>query len=819
MRPWLKISLGIFISGLLVFFIGGYIFYKMLNNSLPVYEGSLQAPGLKEKVEIYRDSMAVPYIFASNDEDAAFALGYLHAQERMFMMDLVRRAGSGRLSEVLGEQTVPFDKMFRTIGINRTVEKIKSKMNPSALQLLEVYSKGVNLYITQAKNKYTFEFDMLGYQPEEWKPEHCLTVIRMMGWELNLSWWTDIAFTELVQKLGKEMVEEVLPDYPENAPIIIPDHLKKFATINRSFIETDKEFRKFMGMNGTHIGSNNWVINGTISSSGKPIIANDPHLAYTAPGTWYTAVIKSSDWDAAGVTLPGAPGIAIGKNKNISWVLTNIMNDDSDFYFEELDSSGTKYLLDDKWQDLNIIVDSIFVKGGDPVEIEIRETHRGPIISDIHPYNFAFNTDLTGYPPISMRWVGNEISDEAYAFLQINKAANWKEFKSAVKLYNVPGQNFVYGDIEGNIGYLFGGALPLRGDGTVNSTTFVFDGTTSKSDWTGLLNRDRVPVLFNPDQNFIASANNKTVKDFKYHITNLWEPSSRIDRITELLQSKEKHSVDDFSQYQMDIVSPYAKIIVPYFLNAFDSVEVTYDNLLLSLQLLKDWDFKLDKFAQAPAIYLTAFKYLLQNTFLDEMGDDLFNQYVYLANVPYRSIQQLMENHNSSWWDDVNTDEVENRDEIIRESLGNALTFLEDKIGEEVGDWQWGALHKVVINHPFSGNFLLLDKFINIGPYEIGGDGTTIFNTEYPFSESIDEYPVFRHELFENDLGPSLRYIYDFANPDEFYLILTTGQSGNIMSEHYRDMSLLWLSGNYMKISTNVDSIKSPKNKLLRLLP
>jgi penicillin amidase len=495
------------------------------------------------------------------------------------------------------------------------------------------------------------------------------------------------------------------------------------------------------------------------------------------------------------------------------------MNDDSDFYFEELDSSGTKYLLDDKWQDLKIIVDSIFVKGGDPVEIEIRETHRGPIISDIHPYNFAFNTDLTGYPPISMRWVGNEISDEAYAFLQINKAANWKEFKSAVKLYNVPGQNFVYGDIEGNIGYLFGGALPVRGDGTVNSTTFVFDGTTSKSDWTGLLNRDRVPVLFNPDQNFIASANNKTVKDFKYHITNLWEPSSRIDRITELLQSKEKHSVDDFSQYQMDIVSPYAKIIVPYFLNAFDSVEVTYDNLLLSLQLLKDWDFKLDKFAQAPAIYLTAFKFLLQNTFLDEMGDDLFNQYVYLANVPYRSIQQLMENHNSSWWDDVNTDEVENRDEIIRESLGNALTFLEDKIGEEVGDWQWGALHKVVINHPFSGNFLLLDKFINIGPYEIGGDGTTIFNTEYPFSESIDEYPVFRHELFENDLGPSLRYIYDFANPDEFYLILTTGQSGNIMSEHYRDMSLLWLSGNYMKISTNVDSIKSPKNKLLRLLP
>jgi len=418
-----------------------------------------------------------------------------------------------------------------------------------------------------------------------------------------------------------------------------------------------------------------------------------------------------------------------------------------------------------------------------------------------------------------MRWIGNEISDEAYAFLKINKAANWNEFKSAVKMFNVPGQNFVYGDIEGNIGYVFGGALPLRGNGTVNSTTFVFDGTTSKSDWSGLLNRDHVPVLFNPNQNFIASANNKTVKDFKYHITNLWEPSSRIDRITELLKSKEKHSVDDFMQYQMDIISPYAKNIVSYFLNAYDSVNVTDEKLILSLRLLKDWDYKLDKFAQAPAIYLTTFKFLLQNTFLDEMGDDLFNQYVFLANVPYRSIQQLLENPGSYWWDDTTTSEVENRDDIILKSFDNALAYLTDQLGNEVKDWQWGKLHKVLFKHPFSGNFSLLDKFINLGPYEVGGDGTTIFNTEYPFSASIEEIPMFRHDAFENDLGPSLRYIYDFANPDEFYLTLTTGESGNIMSDHYSDMSLLWLSGKYMKISTNEDSIRSPNNKLLNLIP
>lgn len=819
MRPWLKITIGLVSSILLAFIIGGYFMFRMLNNSLPIYKGELKVTGLKDKVEIYRDSMAVPYIFSNNDEDAAFALGYLHAQERMFAMDIIRRAGEGRLSEVFGEETVPFDQMFRTIGIRKTVQLIKEKMKPNTLKLLEAYTKGVNLYIEQYKNKYTFEFDFLGYQPEEWKPENTLIVIRMMAWELNLGWWTDLSFTELVQKLGYEKVKDVLPDYPENGPTIIPDHLKNFVTITRSFIETDKAFRNFMGMNGTHIGSNNWVVNGMKSLSGKPIIANDPHLAFSVPGKWYAAVIKSPDWDAAGVTLPGVPGVVIGKNKNISWVLTNIMNDECDFYFEKIDSSGTKYFYDNTWHNLKITEDTIFVKGGDPVSFTIKETHRGPVISGIHPFDYVYNEDQTIYPPVSMRWMGNDFSDEATAFFEINKARDWKEFKSAVQKFNVPGQNFVYGDKENNIGYIFGGAIPLRGDGTLHSTTFIFDGTTSANDWKGMLDKDKLPVLFNPDQNYIASANNKTAKDFRYHITNLWEPPSRIERIIELLNSKDKHSAEDFMKYQMDVVSPYAKQLVSYLLEAFSNAEITDDNLKLSLELLRDWDFKLDKFNQAPTIYLVSFKFLMENLFKDEMGNDLFNQYVFLSNVPYRTVLQLLAKSESDWWDDITTNQRETKDEIIRKSVAEALTFLEQNIGKEVQDWQWGVLHKVKFKHPFSGNFSLLDKQIDIGPYEIGGDGTTIFNTEYPFSESIEEYPRFRHKLFENDLGPSMRYIFDFNKPDEFYLILTTGQSGNVMSDHYSDMSLLWLKGKYMKVSTNEDDIKNPVNRLLTLVP
>jgi len=815
MKPWFKITIGITASLLLIFIIGGYVLYRMLNTSLAIYEGEFEATGLKENVEVYFDSLAVPYIFAKNDEDAAFTLGFLHAQERMFSMDLIRRAGEGRLSEIFGKETIPFDKMFRTVGIYRTAKMIEEKMNPEVLNLLKAYSEGVNFYLSEKKNKYSFEFDVLNYQPYEWEPIHSIIVIRMMAWELNLSWWTDLAFTELVQELGEEKVKEILPDYPENAPTVIPEGIKDFAHINNSFIETDKAFRKFMGMIGTQVGSNSWVVNSKLSVSGKPIIANDPHLAFRVPGLWYATVIKSPTWNVAGVSLPGAPGIAIGKNENIAWTLTNIMSDDTDFYYETVDTSGTMYLLNGEWNDLMIIEDTIQVKDSDEVPIFIRMTHRGPIISKIHPYTFVFNNEQRKYPMISMRWLGNEFSDEMEAFLGINKAQNWNEFKTAVHKFNIPGQNFIYADADNNIGYLFGGALPLRES---NTTTFAFDGSTSQFDWNGMIGRNELPLLLNPTENYIASANNKTIKNFKYHITNLWGPHSRIDRITELLNSKEKHSAQDFIIYQMDITSPYALLLVDYILEAFEGIDIKDDNLNLSLELLTDWNFKLDKFSQTPTIYLNFLNKFLKNTYLDEMGSDLFNQYVFLVNVPYRNILELLEKPNSNWFDDINTKNRENRDEIIRKSLADALDELENKFGNDLKNWQWGKVHTVTFKHPFSGMSGLLDGLIDIGPYKLSGDGTTIFNTEYTFSESIDKFSRFRHEPFETELGPGMRFIFDFAKPDEFYLILTTGQSGNVMSDHYSDMTQLWLKGKYMKIKIDESSIRKNK-KLLNLFP
>ncbi len=822
MPKWIKITIGITVSFIIFFLIGGYFIERMLKSSLPEYSGELKTSGISKNIEIYCDSMAVPYIFAETDEDAAFALGFLHAQERLFTMDIVRRAGEGRLSEILGEKTLPFDKMFRTVGIKRNILKNLNKYNPRVLSILKSYSDGVNLYISKAKGKYPIEFDVLGYDPYEWEPVHSLIIVRLMGWELNMSWWVDFTFAQIVQELGKEKALEILPDYPENAPYIIQSDYKKLTALNSSLIETDKQFRNFLGIYGTHLGSNNWVVNSKMSESGKPIIANDPHLAFSAPGKFYAVVIKSKElaggkagWNAAGVSIPGVPGIVIGMNDNISWTMTNIMNDDADFYIEKIDSSGKNYFVNNSWKELKIFKDTIKVKDADNYVYEIKETHRGPIISDIHPGTLLFSEEQIKMPAISMQWIGNEFSDELNAFFNLNKAKNFIEFRNALKDFSLPGQNFVYTDKEENIGYVFAARVPLRKS---NNPTLIFDGTTTENDWQGYVPFNELPYLLNPPQNYIATANNKVIKSFKYHISNLWEPSSRIDRIMELIHSKDVHSKEDFMKYQTDINSPYAKIVTKYILDAFKGIKIQDKNLKKSLELLSEWDYEMNSQSQAPAIYSSFLNHLLKNTYYDELGKELYNQFVFIANVPYRSILQILKNPNSSWFNNITTNKIETRDEIIRKSLSYALTELENKLGKNVASWQWGNLHKVFFKHSFSGQAAILDNFINIGPYNIGGDGTTIFNTEYPFFEANEEIGLLDHEEYENILGPQMRFIHDYADPDNFYIILTTGQSGNVMSDHYSDMTPLWLNGKYMKICTNETDIRNSKNKLFKLL-
>ncbi len=811
MKTWLKTTLSVIISLIVLIIIGGAILYNMLLSSLPNYNDEINISAIDGNIEIYRDSLAIPYIIAQTEEDAAFAMGYVHAQERLFTMDIARRAGEGKLSEIFGEDTVPFDKMFLTVGIKRNILKNYSKFSSNDIKILKAYSKGVNYYIQNAGGKLPIEFSVLGYEPEKWKPVHSLIIMRMMAWELNIGWWTDFAYTELVQKVGIDKAKEILPGYQKNGPIIVPKKIAKLSKLNNSFVNIEKQFRNFLGLRGTHIGSNSWVVSGKKSVTGKPIIANDTHLAFSAPDKWFASVIKAGNWDAAGFTLPGVPGIVIGKNNSIAWTMTNVMADDADFYSEKLDSSGKKYLYDGRWKNLKIVKDTIKVRNSSPVLNITKITSNGPIISDIHPLTFLYKNEKEEFPPISMRWLGNEFSDELNAIYNVNKAKNFNQFKKALNDFAVPGQNFTYADKKGNIGYVFGASLPIR---NYANASFVVDGTTSKNDWKGFIKRNNIPFLLNPKKSYIASANNKMFKKFKGYISNLWEPSSRIDRITQLLQSKKEHSAGDFKKYQMDFISPYAKEITSHLLSAFKNIKVVDENLKNSLSLLKQWDFNFNKYSQTPLIYAAFFNNLLKNIYKDEMGEGLFNDFVFVANVPYRSVQQLLNQNSNSWFDNINTQKIETKNIILRKSLTDALDELERKLGKDMSGWQWGNLHNVTFKHMFSGNSSILDNLINIGPFKIGGDGTTIFNTEYSFAKSIDKYPRFRHGEFENNLGPAMRFIYDFSKPDEFLMVLTTGQSGQILSDHYKDMTGLWLNGNYVKVRTDTASIFKNKNLL-----
>lgn len=801
MKTWHKITIGLGIT-FIVLLIAIIIFSKnVLYNSLPEYDGEIESNQINEQVEIFRDSLAIPYILAKTDMDAYFALGYAHAQERLFQMDFIRRAGSGRLSEVFGRKTLPYDKMFKTLGIYKAAELSLSSLDKHTIDVLHAYSNGINKYLEENSGKLPLEFAMLNYSPNKWKPIHSLIVAKMLAWELNISWWTDFSFTHLIQKFGKEKAKEILPNFEQNQNYIISNKLTAADNIALGLVETDKSFRKFMGFEGTHIGSNNWVVDGKHSSSGKPIIANDPHLAFQAPARWYLAVIKAGDKTTAGFTLPGLPAVVIGKNDNISWVVTNVMADDADFYFETLDSSKTNYLLDGKWVKLNTYTDTIFIKDELPVILKIKSTHRGPIISNIHPYNVLYKNKYRKNGTVSVRWTALDKSTELSSFLAINNASNYNQFKEALRTFYAPGQNFVYADKFGNIAYICGARLPIR---ETVAPSLVYDGTTSVSDWKGFVSYENMPKLYNPSNGFIATANNKVVQNFPQHISNLWEPDSRINRITELLSKKAIHTTSDFMNYQNDYYSDYASKLTPIILDAFKNASIKEKNLKLALKLLKRWDFTFSAESQTPTIYTRFLQKLIYNTFADEMGKTYLQEYSFIANIPYRVIMQLLKQESSEWFDNVKTGKFETKNDIIRKSLVDALTELEKENSRDLYLWQWGDFHTVTFKHTFSGVNSLLDKIINIGPFPIGGDGTTVNNGEYSFNKP-----------YANNLGPSMRYIYDFNDPENFTCILPTGQSGHFLSNHYKDMTEKWLKGKYIKVNTNIEkNIELYKNRL-----
>jgi penicillin amidase len=757
--------------------------------SFPVTTGRLTISILHAPVDIQRDSYGVPCITARNEHDLMVATGFVHAQDRLWQMDLSRRVGQGRLSEIFGGVTIPFDRMFRIIGIRNVAEKIEQSLPDSSRRRLVWYAEGVNALIESQHGKLPVEFDMLDYRPEPWEPVHSIILARLMSWDLNLSWWTDLTLGAIAEKVGLERALDIMPsDPPTVEPLVPAAEWRTYAGLGTGFLHTAQEFRRFQGAPGILGGSNAWVVGPSKSATGKVILANDTHLQLQCPSRFYELHLRAPGYDVGGFSIPGIPAVVVGRNARIAWGLTNVMADDADFYIERIDSTDTtRYMSADGWKRLAIHEEEIVVKGDTAVSVIVRSTHHGPIVTDIHTMLKKATSPFVA----SMRWTGLDVSDQINAFNRINRAGSWQEFTAGVREFTGPGQNFIYGDIDGNIGYWCGVRLPIRGK---QNSTLPLPGWDPSADWKGFVPFEQLPHRFNPPEGYIASANNKLVDDsYPYHISDLWEPPSRIIRLRDVLGAEGTFTAADFARLQNDRMSPHAQQIVPFILAAFRDSTPDFPERDLVFSYLRNWNFTFAPEDIPTSIYQQFFVRLLKNTYEDEMGEELFHDFVILVNVPIRVTTRLLADSTSRWFDDIRTEQIETRDDIVRRSLREAVRALQTRFGPEMKTWRWGEMHTVTLNHPF-GLRKPLDRVFSIGPFPYGGGSTSLVSGEYSFNNP-----------FEVTVGASLRQIVDFNRPGEVLSILPTGQSGQVLHRHYDDQTHLWLNGMYRTFRATPD--------------
>jgi penicillin G amidase len=798
-----KILIGVAGTLLVLLIVGAGIAYYLVTKSFPKASGSETARGLQSQVQIYRDNYGIPHIYASSDHDGYFTVGYIHAQERLWQMELIRRAGMGRLSEILGEPALPADEMFRTLGLWRTASRNAGLLDPQVRSALQAYADGVNAFIDSHRGKLPIEFDMLGFEPGPWTIEHSLVISRLMAWELNFSRWNDILMGVLVQKFGEDKARELFPNWPAGAPLILPKETKGKKAISppTQLMRADMSYRKLMGIRDISSGSNAWVIGGEKTMSGKPIVANDPHLMLMAPGRWYELHLHTPDVDVAGPSIAGIPFIVIGRNERIAWGVTNAMLDDADYYVEDVDSVQypTKYRFDNAWRPLTQYVDTIVVKDSPPVLYTSYWTHHGPIVNRMEP-DARLSPQL-----ISMRWTGNDPSDEATTFYLINRARNWAEFRDALKTFGSPAQNFVYGDVDGHIGYATGGRISIR---PMKMAIVPISDGSDQGEWKGYVPFDKMPQRLDPLEGYIATANNKIVDEsYTYYISNNWEPPWRAMRINEVLKSQEKFSVEDVQHLQLDLVSLQARELVPVILKAFDSVEVRNQDVRTALTYFRTWNFEMTKNDVATTLFEDFFLRTIHNTFDDEFGNQLIGLYDTLASVPVTVMTELLQKDSSSWFDNVTTPQIESKNDIIRKSMDDAVNDLKGLLGGELKEWQWGRLHKIEFRHIF-GSVGILRSIFDVGPFAVGGSHSTIWKGDYSLNMP-----------YANTVGPSTRQVFDLSDRNNTRAVTPPGESGHVLSSHYGDQVQLWLDGEYRRMPMQREVIEQTCKDILTLNP
>lgn len=773
----------------------------LVRRSFPAVEGTVAIAGLTADVAVHRDAYGMVHITASSTADAYRALGYVHAQDRLWQMELIRRVGMGRLAEVVGSEAVPVDRLMRTVGLWQVAGGIDSALDAGSREELQAYADGVNALLSSTRGRRPLEFDMLGIEPEPWTVRHSLLVSRLMAWELDYSRWMDVMLGVLVERFGLERARELFPSWPDDAPTVIPEEIRRGrASGLRAFLDAEQAARRVLGWSSLGHGSNSWVVAGSRTRSGKPILANDPHLMLMTPARFHESHVTAPGLEVSGLSIPGVPYAIIGRNRAIAWGLTNAMMDDHDFYVERVDDlvHPTRYELDGAWRPLSMREDTIIVRDGDPIIITIYGTHRGPIVNRIEPAA-AFSPQL-----LSMRWSGHEPANDAKAFARLNRAASWADFRAAMEHFTAPAQNIVYADTAGNIGVHTCGRLPLR---PAELSWLPAPGWLSSSDWDGFIPTSALPSSYNPKQGFLVAANNKIVgPQYPHHVSHIWEPSWRAERLNEALAGDSLITVEDTERLQHDVLSPLARAVAPLIVAVVPETSATAAERI-ALTYLRTWDHRMPEGSPATSIFEATYRQLISETLEDELGPELMAVYDTLASMPLTTIERLLQRPDSPWFDDVRTPHVETRDDIVRRAFGKAVLELEQRLGVDVRTWSWDRLHTVTFGHLFGADPRLAMIFNN-GPYPVRGSHSTV---------SVGYYTL--TQPYHVTVGPSTRQVYDLGDVNNTRSVLPPGQSGQAFHEHYHDQVPLWLSGASRIVPFDPARVERTVTRRLRLEP
>ena len=806
-----------------------------IRRSFPKVDGDFKLPGLQGPVEIYRDAYGIPQIYATTTHDLFFAQGYVHAQDRFWQMDFWRHTGSGSLAEMFGAGELDTDRFLRTLGWARVAQQELNQASPDSVAIMQAYADGVNAYLADHKGSaLSVEYAILkllspNYQVEPWTPLNSLTWAKVISWDLGGNMDMEIYRARLLKTLTPDQVAQLVPPYPSDHPVIVPTPNTSAA------VETDASLglwqnaqvgadlqalasqignlESLLGPMSSGIGSNNWTISGKLTASGKPLLANDPHLAAQMPSIWYEVGLHcvtkgpACPFEVTGFSFAGAPGVIIGHNDRIAWGATNVGPDVEDLYIEKINPQNpNQYEYKGQWVDMQIVNETLQASSGKTEPLTVRYTRHGPIISDTYgdlkDFNQKAGVQLPDHYAIALQWTALEPSQAFEAFLKFDQAQNWDEFRQAAQDLAVPAQNLVYAYVDGNIGYQTPGNIPSRsqGDGTL-----PVPGWTGETEWTGYIPFDQLPYAYNPPQGFIATANNAVVgPDYPHLITQDWDYGFRAARIVDMIQNAPGPiDIAYIQKMQGDDKDLLAESLVPILMQ----LPLNDTRLQNARQILQGWDFQ-DTMDSAPSgLYNAFYQHLLADTFNDELPKDMPAEG---GDRWFEVLSSIAQQPDSPWWDNKNTPATETRDQIFRQALSEAVDELSKSLGSDPQQWQWGKLHTLTFRNQSLGESGVapIEALLNRGPFQTSGGSSIVNATGW---DASDPYQV--------NILPSMRMIVDLSNLQNSLSIHTTGQSGHAYSPHYVDMADMWRTIQYLPMLWERAQIEQQAKDHMRLEP